>query len=917
MEIGRKLALFEMSQKAIYLEDGSWTKILFHTLNNQPKIKVKVSFNKDSLLLIAIVTDKHFKDRKQAWRYGDGFLINFVLPKNFSHPYSNNFHAFGFSLKKGEPTTILLNKDGKYYLKSYPKISPQISFNELENKAIYKISLPWSALYPFNPLIDKKAGINIRYISRNNNKYSKTIKYIQDGAFDSENSRLRRYAPLFFNFNKNSELNLTGRINDRLTTSRNVQLKIALWSVLKRQAYYTLKITNRSGETIKEEAFKLSLLSGLNIFNREVILPEADGLYKINLHMNEQISWSGYICKYNNNFIPELKIKLKKLRSLKTSPSLESSIDGLTYHLNELKEQIATFDARKDLKVICKNLELINELFTSCQQKRTIYNRKGYLLSAFKSSQDYSLQPFSIYLPDNFDPLKQYPLTLVLHDSGVDEVGFLHRTAGHFRDQRHIIIAPRGRNLYSWYMGKTEADIVDLIKIVKRIFKVKKTYIYGFSMGGYGAWRMSLLHPDLFDYAICVSAPLSPWRKVSLSEDIRKSIGKGKKLKYLVIHGIDDHADEIQKTDQFVNELNKNGYLVRYLRVKDGGHNNFNPRKMIKNWLKWIEIDNLLNKYDQNQKLNGNILVSNRGNIIYKKAFGLANAQWNIKNTIQSKFPLFSITKQLTSLITLQLLQEKKLHLMHRISKYLDYYRKKTGKMINIHHLLTHTHGLAALSFDILPLRIPPSTKYFLNRYGSGKLQFKPGSKYQFSPLIGFTILTAIIEQITGKPYEEVLQERIFIPLKMKSSGYIHLESTIPQMTSCYLNNTSEKQLYFFNTPSNGATSIYSTIDDLYTWNKALLGNILLKPKYTRLMFTPNTARIKSGKSDYCYGGLCRELKTPTKNIKIYIQTGGDRNISCIIPEDNHQIIFLSNTEYPEAESITLEIIKILYNIRD
>ena len=87
------------------------------------------------------------------------------------------------------------------------------------------------------------------------------------------------------------------------------------------------------------------------------------------------------------------------------------------------------------------------------------------------------------------------------------------------------------------------------------------------------------------------------------------------------------------------------------------------------------KIDSLLNKYYAQGELNGAVLVSQKGKVIYKNAFGVANSNWDIKNTVDSKFNLFSITKQFTAILILQLVGEGKIDLNKPITDYLSYYR--------------------------------------------------------------------------------------------------------------------------------------------------------------------------------------------------------------------------------------------------
>jgi CubicO group peptidase (beta-lactamase class C family) len=110
------------------------------------------------------------------------------------------------------------------------------------------------------------------------------------------------------------------------------------------------------------------------------------------------------------------------------------------------------------------------------------------------------------------------------------------------------------------------------------------------------------------------------------------------------------------------------------------------------------EVLALANKYGQ---FNGAALVSENGKVIYKSAFGMANMEWGIPNTSDTKFRLGSITKQFTAMLTLQLVQQGKIKLDAKISDYLPDYRPDIGQKVTVHHLLTHTSGIP--SYTSLP----------------------------------------------------------------------------------------------------------------------------------------------------------------------------------------------------------------------
>src|SRR5687767_12916795 len=103
------------------------------------------------------------------------------------------------------------------------------------------------------------------------------------------------------------------------------------------------------------------------------------------------------------------------------------------------------------------------------------------------------------------------------------------------------------------------------------------------------------------------------------------------------------------------------------------------------------EVMNLANKY---RLFNGSVLVAENGKVIYKKGVGLANMEWSIPNSAETKFRLGSITKQFTATLILQLVDQGKVKLDGKLSDYLPAYRKDIGDKVTIHQLLNHTSGI-------------------------------------------------------------------------------------------------------------------------------------------------------------------------------------------------------------------------------
>ena len=331
------------------------------------------------------------------------------------------------------------------------------------------------------------------------------------------------------------------------------------------------------------------------------------------------------------------------------------------------------------------------------------------------------------------------------------------------------------------------------------------------------------------------------------------------------------------------------------------------------------KIDQLLGKYHALKQFNGSALVADANGVILEKGYGFANFEWQIPNTPDTRFRLGSITKQFTSMVILQLAAEGKIKLDEKLTTYLPDYRKDTGDRVTITHLLNHTSGIP--SYTSLPgffrdkSRDPYEVADFVKKYASGDLEFEPGSKYVYNNS-GYFLLGAVIEKVTGKPYAQVLEERIFRPLGMKASGYDVSATIIPKRASGYYFAAGEyaNAPYVDMTIPYAAGSLYSTVQDLYVWDRALYGDKLLGENLKKQMWTP-------GLQNYGFGWVITTSKLDDGKTEVATVThgGGIHGFNTLlvrIPEKKELVVLLDNTSRGDKlDAIASGVLSILHGI--
>jgi CubicO group peptidase (beta-lactamase class C family) len=327
-------------------------------------------------------------------------------------------------------------------------------------------------------------------------------------------------------------------------------------------------------------------------------------------------------------------------------------------------------------------------------------------------------------------------------------------------------------------------------------------------------------------------------------------------------------------------------------------------------------IETLLTGYNDIGVFNGAALVAENGRVIFKKGFGLADFEWKIPNTSDTKFRIGSLTKSFTAALVLQLVEAGTLRLDTKLADALPYYRKDTGARITLQQLLNHTSGIPA--YTGLPnfvkeiSRDPYGVREFALKFCSGELEFEPGERFRYNNS-GYFLLGAILEQATGKSYPQLLEERILKPLGMSGSGYDQSGPLLEKRARGYEKSPAgvRNADYLDMSLPFAAGGLYSTVEDLYLWDQAFYGEKVLKERSKQLMFTP-------GLEQYGYGwGIRKEALGPDKSERLTIgHPGGINGFSTLfirLPEDRHLVVLLNNTGGTNLRAIFEGIVAILY----
>jgi len=193
--------------------------------------------------------------------------------------------------------------------------------------------------------------------------------------------------------------------------------------------------------------------------------------------------------------------------------------------------------------------------------------KHGDFRKAYRSAVDSTLQPYRIFIPSAYDGSKPTPLVIALHGMGGDENsmfdGYKETMKREAERLGFIVACPKGRDSASMYRGSAEQDVFDVMKEVERDYRidVKRVYLMGHSMGGYGTWSVAMAHPELF-------AALGP---ISGGGDTN-GMAKIKDIPEYVVHGDDDRTVNVSQSRRMVEAGKKIGVPITYVEVPGGSH---------------------------------------------------------------------------------------------------------------------------------------------------------------------------------------------------------------------------------------------------------------------------------------------------------------------------------------------------------
>lgn len=256
------------------------------------------------------------------------------------------------------------------------------------------------------------------------------------------------------------------------------------------------------------------------------------------------------------------------------------------------------------------------------------------------------------------------------------------------------------------------------------------------------------------------------------------------------------------------------------------------------------EVDAKLTKLTAEDKFSGAVLIAKDGKVLWQKAYGYADREMKVPNTLETRFRLGSMNKMFTSVAIAQLVQQGKLKYTDTLAHVLpDYPNQEVAKKITIDNLLTHTSGLGDFfgpEFDQKRESLH-DLKDYLPLFSAKPLRFEPGKGWSYSNA-GFLVLGLIVEKLSGQNFYDYVKQHIYDVAGMKNSGSFPITQRVPNLAIGYMREDdggplkpNTNTLPWRGSSAGGGDS---TVGDLLKFDQALRGNKLLSPELTRTIVT-------------------------------------------------------------------------------
>jgi predicted esterase len=557
-------------------------------------ITYRIAYGTEFLYVYIEVEAEHLTYRDRAFQNGDGFLLLICKPQQNNNP-TDEFYELACS-EVNVPERVwqrhIFWNYNVYKLFTPTSVDTKLESHEGNGIISYELIIPWTDLKPYHPWLSDEIGFNLSFCKAVEPKGQVWYQVVDDNSGAEFKKRL--YTPLHFQkpVLEGSPQTFISLKEGHITEGQS--LNAVAVTVSNETLTENLNVFLGTGETLRGGELK-SFECKPGITKNEISLNTSlliEGAYTIHWKSGKKFNFGSPGFSVLSVFDEkELNDRLEKNKKHLS----KGSYSTIQFMVKELKDKIESLKIYETCVMERMNLVKLIRMINLMESGIDPFEGKpGLVRKAYRSKIDNSLQPYTVYLPDNFDKNKKYPLMVFLHGSASDETnigGFLSLVPKDF-----IAVGPLGRGKSNAFSkDNAQDDIAEVINAVEDDYSIDTSRILltGFSMGGYGVYRTFYETPKKYRaIAIFSGAPNIGlhYAPANLAPDFtdEKNLISFANVPIFIFHGEKDLNVSLQTTIDFAEKLKRIGATVE-LQIEPGkGHSQ--PGKDVLNiYMKWIE----------------------------------------------------------------------------------------------------------------------------------------------------------------------------------------------------------------------------------------------------------------------------------------------------------------------------------------
>jgi predicted esterase len=520
-----------------------------------------------------------FAFRDRAYQNGDGFTVVLTVPKEDSAP-TEEFYVLACSAVDRRPMEWTrkifwyYNVDNIFLPTSNDM---KMEFHDGDGIISFELLLPWKDVHPYHPWLSEGIGFNLGMAKAIGEEELNFYKVV-DAGIGYENSP-REYALLRFEEPRHEGDPQTYLLPNRNNISIGDTLIARAVTVAAESCEEDLRVLVESGEKTTLDYTVTSYYCEPGLTYRDVVVKSYGmpaGGYVLNWYSTRDASKG----ETGLTIMPEfyaagLNRRVEKVKAV-LSPGSYTTFQFMIEEIGSELDELYPYETGAPSRI--KLLRLLGYIEDAEQGEDTFAARRDFVRMAYRSKLDDTLQPYVVYIPEDFDPSREYPLLVFLHGSASTEHNIIEMRQG--IPDGFIALGPKGRgpsNYYSWDNAQT--DVAEAIEAVKENLPIDDDAVIlsGFSMGGYGVYRTFYETPGAFKgLAVFSGFPKTDTTNpdgeplIDFTEPRHRGIFK--RMPMFIFHGRRDRNVPFDQTERFVSQLREAGALVEFHPEDGKGH---------------------------------------------------------------------------------------------------------------------------------------------------------------------------------------------------------------------------------------------------------------------------------------------------------------------------------------------------------